>query len=463
MHPTSRLIPRWPACLLLGLGLLLMPGAHAACTKAPPHILSAQIPAAATIPFGRINLANASLQPPGTLLASVAVPSIMYTYSGANADTVLWTCDQRDIDQKKVYFLVSVNADSRYAGWHEIKEDALPKGVYATWFDYVGLRLSIGNVTLGRYWQRVELPPIEADEHGKINIRLQHVPTLQAELYRHSWPTPETGTEHGCLPVLRTPPVPTGTLYGCNEPSGYIQLAGPGLEWAHDPVGGDHRIGPWNFWAFDNGFGYTLYHALTLGNTATCAVNSVDRQYVRFKPMSTQQLLAGDQASETINLIVACDNRDISGTGSNQTAIGLQVSPGAFAAAQRLEPGLLKGGGVEFLLSDHYGNPGVARGVGIGLFDRDDQPRRFVGMPGTVDHTIPGWREDIVKHAHPKGPDAGWYPVLEKANLVNISATGHYLYLYEIRFKVKLMKLPQASEVTPGKVHATAHVLVKVQ
>jgi len=447
--PPSPRIPRWPACLLLGLGLLLMSSAHAKCTKSPPHILNAGNDAAVKIPFGRINLASSSLQPPGTLLANLAVPPTMYTYGGANADTVLWSCDQSDIVQKKVYFLVSVNADSRYSGWHEMKGDGLPEGVYATWFDYIGLRLSIGDLTLGRYWRRVELPPIEADEKGKIKIRLQHVPTLQAELYRHSQRTPETGDLGFCF--YKAPPIPTGTLYGCHQPAGYIQLVGPGLEDMHDEEGDDHQIGPWLFWPHNNGFGYTLYRALTLSNTPTCAVNSINRPIVRFKPMSTQQLLAGEKASETINLHVACELQAKSGTGSNQTAIGLQVSPGAFAATQRLEPGLLKGGGVEFLLSDHYGDPGVARGVGIGLFDKDDQPRRFVGMPGMVDKTSP------------KGPDAGWHPILEKARMRGISAAGHYLHIHRMSFTVKLMKLPQAKEVTPGKVKATAHVLVKVQ
>jgi len=432
------------ARLLWCLALLLAHSAHATCTKAPSTVLNAKIPAAAKMHFGRVNLASARLQPPGTLLASVAVPPTAYTFKGAHADTILWTCDQDDM--KDVRFLVSVNADSRYAGWHEMGGDGVPAGVHATWFDYLGLRLSIGDITLGRYWQRVEVPRIAPDETtGKINIRLQHVPTLQAELYRLDQPVPDSGTVHGCPASHRTLPTAIDTSYECTEPAGYIQLAGPGLENWHDHEGGDHRIGPWKFWTGNNGFGYTLYNALSLSNAASCVTRSESAQ-VRFPRVGVHQL---GEASAPFSIKIECDHHTLSGTGSGQTALGLQASPGAWAMARQLKL-VNPEGGVDVLVSDQYGSDqGLAKGVGITLHEATgDAKRFFVGQPG------------LVGSEHPRGSQAGWYPVWQGAHVVTAPTPDSRVW--RLDFIARLVPLP-GQTLTPGKIHATAQVLVKVQ
>jgi len=467
--PKSPLIPHWPACLLLGLGLLLAQAASAKCELTNNTETKTQ--GAAPIPFGRVNLRDLTLQPYGSLLASVVVPPTNYTYKGATADTVLWKCDKDDLASPELYFLVSTNGNSRFGGHNEIGGPDLPN-VYGTWFKHIGLRLSMDGVEFTRHWKKVPLRPnqykeVRENRKDRIHIRLGDLPPLHAELFRVETETPEKGhrdrSSMNCGDYNRgaSAPKPEGTLHNCKWPNGYIQLHGPGLKNKQDEEGQDHHthIKAWNA---GNGFAYSLYQAMTLSNTATCVLHSATPS-VHFKPVSAQQLNSpndGADVTETVSLTVNCDNRDVSGTDANQTAIGFQVSSKAFAAASGLN--LVKDGGVEFLVSDDYDQPGMAQGVGIGLFDMQGQQRRFLGMPGIVaDKINPKWdRRDFIKHAHPKGPDAGWHPVLQDAKWLGPSSAGH---LYAMNFTFKLMKLPQADKVTPGKVRATAHVLVKVQ
>jgi len=142
-----------------------------------------------------------------------------------------------------------------------------------------------------------------------------------------------------------------------------------------------------------------------------------------------------------------CSSDAISGTGRNETAIGLQASPGALAAAQRLNL-VTASGGVRYLLPDEYGAPGVARGVGIRLVRAMDTTDVFFLGRGTT-----GGRTD-----------AGWHPFLRGANMSGFSQQPGYSH-WNIGFTAILEALPEASRetITPGKVHAAAHVLVKVQ
>jgi len=420
-------------------GLLLVPAASAHCEQQKNTILSTYRAPAAKIPFGRVNLASAYLQPSGTLLASVSVPPTSYTHGGASAETWLWRCDKEDED--KLHFLVAVNADARFGGWHVMGGDNVPDGVHATWFDYVGLRLSIGDHHLHRYWRKIELQGYETVPGNagkeKIEIRLKHLPTLQAELYRLGSPVPSDGHRWDCS-ASRPPPSQVGNSYECNEPGGYIQLVGPGLR--HDKDGEDART-RYDFWGAHNGFGYTLHKSLILSNTPACVTRSASAE-VRFPTATIQRLQAGG-VEAPLSIEFECNNHAIPGTGSGQTAIGLQVSEGALKAARNLHL-VTSEGGVKYLLSDEYDHdPRLAKGVGITLHETESgEQRNFVGKSGTV-----------------TGAQTGWYPVLQGAHRV---APGSDFSMWQMDFTAKLVPLP-GHTITPGKVHASATVQIKVQ
>jgi len=228
-----------PSILLLCFALLPTYPASAGC-----HITGVsqtEDGRSAQIDFGRVNLASAYLQPPGTLLASIIVPPTNYTWGGANAESVLWICDKKDLPT--LHFLVSNNGDSRFDGYHEIGGEG--SRIYSTWFEYVGIRQSMAGTPLTRKWQKINLPPHNYEDNckkGKLCIRLKHIPPLHVELYRVGTLTPDWGglTYGDCYPQAK--PTPTGKPYTCTQPSSYIQLVGPGI--SHDNEGEDHA---WRF------------------------------------------------------------------------------------------------------------------------------------------------------------------------------------------------------------------------
>jgi len=422
------------------LALLLTPSVSAKCTITGKS--QTEDDRAAKIPFGRLNISHPAFHPDGTLLASITVPSTQYTFGGAHAGSVLWICDQADVENRRVYFMVSTNGDSRFGGEFEIGGEG--SGIYGTWFDHIGLKQTMAGVTLTRRWQKVPLQSSPPVVNGRVHIRLMDIPPLQADFY---WVEQHVPASHwyncGRYPNKKLNSV-NGVAYTCNQPASYIQLVGPGI--AHDEVGEDHRDHHWKFWGADNGFGYTLWRGGTLSANPTCVVHSAT-PHVQFATANVQELREGGEVAAPFSVVVDCENGAMSGSGSGETAIGLQVSEGAFTAAQ--SAGLVRDGGVEFLLSDRYTtDSSMAQGVGIALYDADGHPRRFVGWPGTVGT------------GHPRGPLAGWHPVLWGAKLIGHASPDNPLM--QLDFTAKLQQLP-GQTATPGKVKATAHVLVRVQ
>lgn len=397
----------------------------------------------ALIPFGKVNLYDSYFYPPGSLLASVVVPPTNYTYGGASAGSVLWECDASDL--ANIYFLVATNGDHWLGGYNNIGIADGLSDVYATYFAYVGLKQTIGGVVVSRYWRKVPVDSYTTSTNNKIQIRLQDIPPLQAELYRVSQlPTTGGGPQYGCTSVVYG--TTTGASYTCIQPNGYIQLVGPGL--THDEVDEDSN-NHYDFWGADNGFGYGMRAVNTLYNTPTCVARSAT-PLVLLPTISAIELNADQTSSAPFNVSVECSNDVKSGTSNAQTALGFQVSPGAYSAAKTL--GLVNSNnGVSLLLSDNYNDVNMANGVGIAIAysNNPTTPLTLIGQEGI----------DPLNQTH-MGSNAGWYPVLDNAVPVGSSQAGYTHYNYN--FVATLKKIPGQS-VTTGKVRATATVLVRIQ
>lgn len=428
--------------IMLLLWLAFMPDSVARCQQMK-GAMHAGDGMTAQIPFGRINLTDTYLQPAGSLLASTVVAPTAYTFGGAHAGTVLWECDEADLPA--LTFLVATNGDDRVGGFWDVGRGDGLQDVYATWFEHVGLRLSMAEVVLTRFWKAVPLTSY-ALVGGRVQIRLQDIPALRAELYRISSLPPASGAASNFCGRMMSASG-TGTVYTCNQPNGYVQLKGPGL--VSDEVGADSAW-HYRFWGAHNGFGYGLRNAVSLSNNATCVARTATPQVV-LPTISAAELAAGQVARGRFGVQLECSSAASSGTGSGQTAIGIQVSAMAYAHAQRL--GLLNpAGGVEALVSDNYGQVGYAEGVGIQLEDTSSgTTMTFVGQPGMTGN-VPG--------ANPSGRSAGWWPVMEGATVTGSSAAGYQNH--QRSYDAVLRMLP-GQVPTPGKVQATAHVLVKVQ
>jgi len=421
----------------------------AACSLSGPLTSGAgtEDSSAARIRFGRINTPEIALQPAGTLLAATVVPPTNFTHNGAQADSVLWTCDLADLPN--LYFLASTNGDDRVGGYLDVstKEDPGLVGVYATWFAKVGIKLIMEGVVLSRWYQKIPLNNYDV-AGSKILIRLRHVPVLRAELYRIRT-IPTNGKYSGfssdyCWAVGTNGvgrPTAAGANYSCNQPNAYIQLHGPGLQ--HDEMGEDHNA-KYAFWWGDNGFGYSMVNAATLSETASCAVRN-NTPVVTFPTVSAQQLMQGMQVTQSFSVQIACSQGAQSGVGAGQTAIGIQVSPGAWQAAQTL--GLVNGaGGVTYLVADDYGKPGVAKGVGV-----------TVQNPAMASGNLQFVGADL--GVNQGGNAAGWYPALAGATAAGADPGG---VAYLQTFTATLTQVNQQT-VTAGKFEANATIVLKIQ
>jgi len=449
--------------LWLCMALLMAQTAHAWCEQEEDVLKPYQDVAIVKLRFGHINLTDEALQPYG-MLGSLSVPATEVPLQNATPDTVLWRCDAED--QGKIRFLVATHADWAFGGMYELGAGSGLDGVYYTAFQNIGLRLRMGGVTLSNHWQSVPvesfLPytskdPLTGKKSHMIAIRLQDIPHMEAELYKISQII--TGGNTGRKDIV-------GCHYGepggqgkhidyiCDNYNGYLQLAGPGLHHDVDGTLATHS----HAYTFNNGLAWGMYQAMSLSRVNTCVVQSAT-PYVQFAPVTTQQLMdAGGRgvASADFSVEVKCNDSPgkVSGTQDNKTAIGFQVSPAAFAAAKELKL-VNESNGVKLLVSDQYGMPGFAQGVGIAIYPRGaSSPRYWVGQPGLVGPGHP--RNEANRNR------SGWYPVGESVGAEACLPFPRSRCYYQLDFTARLVHVT-GQEITPGKVRATAHVLVKVQ
>ncbi len=414
--------------------------------------------------FGRINLASSAIQPAGTLLGSAVATAA--EASGINGDTLLWTCDLADAGQIDEVF--STNGDDRVGGFSEIGTQDGLAGFYRTWFPGVAIRLThlrSGKV-FSRYYQSSRLDTYDIDQAGKkILIRAKHLSPIKAEVARVSDISPGTGTSNWCA---NTPDNQrwAAVAYTCTQPNGYLMLRGPGYNRASgdmDDDGEDHAY-RYLFFGAANGIAFGMRMGATLSILPSCVVQNVTPEVV-FPTISETELDLGQTRQVEFTLSFRCDEGTNSkpsyaaGTDDNQTAFGLQVSPGALAAAQLLGY-VNQDRGVRYLLSDQYGtDPTVAKGVGISLSDADTHQQMQWLSSSVSGQWLP--------QSLPSGRNAGWYRLPapgQQAGRTSPAPSSASVgqYTVEKRLTATLQKLP-GKTVTAGRVFSTAYVIVKVQ
>ncbi|TCM69167.1 fimbrial protein [Acinetobacter calcoaceticus] len=414
---------------------LLAMSVQANCNRINPYMWTGDN-AATPLPFGVINLSNAYLQPVGTLLDKIVVPPTNYDFGGTTGTTVMWDCASTDLPN--IEFLVATNGDDALGGYWDLgTRDGIPD-TYATYFSYVGLRLTMDQVVVSRKWKSIPVKNYTINPISRrIEIRLQDIPTMTAELYRVSQ-LPTAGVIGGACGQTG---VAIGQYSNCAQPNAYIQLKGPGL--VHDYPGEDSAR-RFQFWGVANGIPYGMWRGgNVLRNDPTCVARNAT-PLVNFDPISTAELLANQSVQSDFDASIECSNTAVSGTSRRQVAIGLQASPGAYTAAKKL--GLINPqNGVTALVSDQYDDHKMAKGVGIFLKSASGREQNFIGQPGLTGG----------------GANAGWYPVLNGAQPDGSSPSGFRSYI--LRYTAVLKKLPGNNPVQAGKVRATASVLVKLQ
>ncbi|OKP16865.1 fimbrial protein [Serratia fonticola] len=433
---------------LLSVLLTVASTVSATCTRVSPAINAGCDACGVGTGLGRINLTSTYLQPVGTALGS----SVFNLTTGGrypDPDKVLYECDAADAGN--IFEVFATNGDDRVGGYYDLGAVDGNPHYYATYFPYVGIRLTHINSgqVFTRYWQSAPITNY-VTSGSKIRIRVRDFSAVRADLIRIS-SLPGRGASKYCGynagNLLYGMASTTGSSsYTCTQPNGYVTFQGPGID--ADPVGSDSAT---NFSSWGTGrwnaMGMGTSPSSTLSYTATCVARNVT-PLVTLPGMSVSQLMSGQTSQASFTLNLECDNAAVSSIATNGTALGLQVPPASYTLAQQL--GLVNAsGGVRYLLSQGYGTDNsVATGVGIALSNSSTGiSMNFIGL------TLCG-------ATCPQGNSAGWYPVYAGANAGGSTAAG--FTHYSTQLTATLTRLP-GQTVTAGKVDAKAYVLVKVQ
>jgi len=279
------------------------------------------------------------------------------------------------------------------------------------------------------------LTDLDKDGQGKILVKAKNFSDVRVELFRVSNEATAGGWN-------------TAGNYTNSQPAAYIAFKGGGLS-------NGLNVGQDSLSYYDGWYGYwpgavNLYNRLTVRRSATCSVTNVTPN-VQFPTISVAELDSGATRQLPVDIAFQCQtgapantglSAFASGTEAGRTAMGVLVPAANYQSA--VAQGLTTGGsGATFLLSDDYGQPGVAGGVGVALALANGTPLNFLGN----DQITGG------------GAAAGWYPGLQGAS--SVGAAGG-VTSYTKRLNATLTKIPGRS-VTPGRLNARAQVVIRIQ
>ncbi|MFC0225515.1 fimbrial protein [Serratia aquatilis] len=382
-----------------------------------------------------ININNTTFQPNGTLIASGTVSFINAGAQPYNADQILFRCTASEAG--KLFEFYATNGDSIYAGYSEVGASyGLPES-YQTYANGMALRAT--NLVTGeyysRYWKSRPLTNLDTDSQGWILVKAKNFSDTKIELFRL---TSAVGSWTG-----------TGML-SWTQPATYIAFRGGSLS-SGLSNGADSSSIYYGWYAYWPG-AVNLHNHIYIRRSATCSVTNVTPTVV-FPIITVAELKSGVTRQAPITIQFGCQmgapaNTGVtaiaSGTGANQTAMGILVNPANAAAAVSAGFGTA-GSGVSYLLSDGYGtNPAIATGVGIQISRTNGT---VLNLLSTLSGTVLG------------GTAAGWYPVLDDA-VVGTTVSGVTTYTKNLNATLKALP---GKTITAGKVTATAQVIIQVQ
>ncbi|CAI8756873.1 hypothetical protein E0L21_21055 [Kosakonia quasisacchari] len=431
--------------ILLNILLLTSLSASALCKKGPDFVRTELDAWGVSLALGTVNLSSLELQPIGSPLGSSIVTfADNPRYKGP--DSVLWVCDIAD--RNNIFEIIATNGDERNGGFFELGASEGYPGYYGTYFAHVALRLTHMNSgkVFARQYQRIPLTNYLVSPDGsQIYIRVKDFSPIRADLIRVNSTTPTGQAPNNyCGTQL------TSGSYNCVQPNAYVSFCSPGSPDAYCDTGDSAY--DWTGWLLDNwmavNMGVSTGYPANLVSIPTCVAKSVTPM-VFFPTISVSDLDNGQTAQSNFNVHILCEGQSTSGETQGMTAMGLQVPYESYQMAQQLNL-VNASGGVSHLLSEKYGQPGYASGVGIQIANSNDGVlRNFIG-----------WSRCLAATCQPGG-NGGWYAVRDGATQVtNNGSTA--INEYVVNFNAYLTRIA-GETVTAGKVDASAEVLVKVQ
>ncbi|WP_045423082.1 fimbrial usher protein StbD [Vibrio jasicida] len=384
-----------------------------------------------------ININSGSFfQPDGSVIAT-STASFLGSASRTpyGVKQVLFRCDLTDKNDLWEYY--STNGDDNYAGRNEVP--GIP-GAYYSDYHYAAFRLT--NLATGEYysrnWKARKLNPDDMfQDSNYIYVHAGVFSDVSVEVIKVTSGTGNLGFSYG-----RYSPT-------YNAVQGYIAFKGGGRS-SGLTVGCDHGNGCFSGWYGDYPGAWGWANQLTFIRGAFCRTSDYT-PHVLFPTMTIDALNSGESSRVTFSIGLLCELNAASGTTSNTSAsltatrpiaIGLLVnSANAVSKAEQL--GLKTStGGLTYLLSNEYGNPGVAQGVGIRIYDNSGSPMNL--LPSRTTGT---------------GNAGGWYGFKEVTQLESSNASSES---YRGHFTASLEKL-NGETITAGVVYAQVQIIVSFQ
>ncbi|MDV7104492.1 fimbrial usher protein StbD [Vibrio sp. TH_r3] len=387
---------------------------------------------------GTINInSGTAFQPDGTVLASSVASFLTSANRTAYGEKqVLYRCDLSDKDE--LYEFYATNGDDDRAGKQEVPTQP---GAYYTDYRYAASRFT--NLVTGeyysRYWKARRLDPSEMfADSNYIYVHAGIFSDVAIEVIKVSNDTENDGADSG-----RYTPTSNRTL-------AYIAFKGGGLS-SGLSVGCDHGGGCYSGWYSDWPGGWGWQNQLTFVRGAYCKVTDYT-PHIMFATVSNEYLDGGGTVTGDFSVGLMCETDAVSGTSANTSTSSsittrpvsmgfLANSSNAISKAQTL--GLTStGGGLTYLLSNNYGEPGIAQGVGIRIYDSNNRAMQL--LPSLLTGT---------------GNSGGWYGYQE---LTQLAATEVDHNIYRGNFSASLEKLP-GETITAGRVYGQVQIIVSFQ
>ncbi len=380
---------------------------------------------------GAISVSNSeTFQPSGTLLAS-GIGNFLTAATGTpySSKQVLYRCDSADAG--KLYEMYSTNGDSAFAGAFFTPE---VEGAYYDVERNVAVRMT--NLSTGeyysRFWKERQLTAdswfqddkyiyIPASAFSNVLYEMFKIDSRKYFAYQN--------------------PMDRDTWA---QPRGYIAFKGPGLITERIKAGLDHASDYYGWPSYWPG-AWSTYNSVTYVRGALCKITDYPA-IVKIPPVAVGILAAGGNSQAPFHVSLECESGAVSSalpsTSAANVAMGFVVNqPTAVAAARRL--GLTtSAGGLSWLLDTHYGEPGVASGVGI----------RIYNDAGTPINLLP----DRIKTG--TGNARGWYGYKDLTTRVSSGSVE----TYSGDFTASLEAIG-GQTVTAGSVNAQLQAVVSFQ
>ncbi len=437
--PVNSHRPHIVAGIMLLIGLFST-SAWSACTKITAQNQLAAGDGTASMWDGSLDYNNGSLglpgvidlstaanfQPDGTLLAAATSDFTTFALNtGYDPERVLFRCAAADVDQ--LFEMYATNGDNDFGGKNNDGAIAgnVPYG-FATYVRNVVIRLT--NLSTGEYYTRLwkgrRLTGLDTDSTGRILVKAKNFSNLYTELFRIDYA--RAGTNNAA-----------SYAYNYTQPNAYIAFKGPGVS---GPVEGTDSVSNWPGWYGTWPASIGLYNYVTFRRTSICSVTNFTPTVI-FPRISVAELNNGYTSSADFSVDFQCQLTIASGVKAGAVAIGFLVPAGSAAKAQTL--GLMNGsGGVSHLVSDNYGAPGMASGVGIRIY-RNNSPIYLLS-----------------KNVTQTGNNGGWYGIFQGAQEGTGPVAGGDNFTES--FRAELSKI-SGQTVTAGAVNAHAQVVIRVQ